>query len=94
MALVTIALPCHPPLEPLPPLTSAPSKHNGEGVLGVGRLVGGSAQGGHCPRQRPGVPLKPRRVICVDLGSKMSDTLSDSGVVSDDISCSEEETTF
>lgn len=40
MALVTIALPCHPPLQPLPLLTSAPSKHNSEGVLGVGRWVG------------------------------------------------------
>lgn len=40
MALVTTALPCHPPLQPLPLLTSAPSKHNGEGVLGVGRWVG------------------------------------------------------
>lgn len=40
MALVTIALQCHPPPRPLPLLTSAPSKHNGEGVLGVGRWVG------------------------------------------------------
>lgn len=81
MALVTIALPCHPPLQPLPLLTSAPSKHNGEGVLG-----GGSAQGGHCPRQRPGVPLELRGVTCVDPGAKISDALSDSDVVSDSIS--------
>lgn len=39
MALVSIALPCPPPPEPLSPLTSAPSKHNSEG--GGGRWVGG-----------------------------------------------------
>lgn len=37
MALVTIALPCPPPPEPLSPLTSAPSKHNRESIGGVGQ---------------------------------------------------------
>lgn len=41
MALVTIALPCPPPPEPLSPLTSAPTKHNSESVGGVWRLGGG-----------------------------------------------------
>lgn len=52
MALVTIALPCPPPPEPLSPLTSAPSKHNSETL---GGWVGGSVQSGHYPQQ--GVPV-------------------------------------
>lgn len=48
--------------------------------------MGGSAQGGHCPRQRPGVLLELRGVTCVDPGAKISDALSDSDVVSDSIS--------
>lgn len=41
MALVTIAPPCPPPLEPLSPLTSAPSIHNSESEWGwVGGWVG------------------------------------------------------
>lgn len=67
MALVTIALPCPPPPEPLSPLTSAPSKHNSETVGGwVDGWVGGSVQSGHYPQQRPGVPVCLRGVILVE----------------------------
>lgn len=40
-----------------------------------------SAQDGHCSRQRLGVPLKLRGVICVDccLGSTVRDAVPDSG---------------
>lgn len=43
MALVTIALHCPPPLKPFSPLTSAPSKHNAEGVW-VGQYMVDIAQ--------------------------------------------------
>lgn len=57
---------CPPPPEPLPPLTSAPSTHNGVGVLGVGRWVGRHRVDIGPGKGREGVPLELRGVIYVD----------------------------